>query len=119
MAKNLFDFGDENLKPEELNNNYNQNYSQKNATNNSNNNNTQNTGEQSNNIKQQAETLYKKYKDYSQDNLIQEFLTSSKQKLKDGSLTQDKINSTANALLPFLNDSQKQMMKNLLEQLND
>lgn len=129
MKKNLFDYGNENLEEmnnsdnyknqsQQFNNNCNYNSSQNGNSNNTyQNSNNGFTSNASTNIQDEAKNLYDKYKNYSQDNLIQEFLTTSKQKLNDGSLTQDKINSTANALLPYLSDSQKELMKNLLEQL--
>ncbi len=114
MSKNLFDYGEENV--ENLNEEKLFNSNDSNNTLHNNDNNFKNNSAASA-VEEEAKTLYEKYKDYSQDNLIQEFLSTSKEKLMDGSLSQDKINSTANALLPYLNDSQKQMMKSLLEQL--
>lgn len=160
MAKNLFDYGKENLGYEEdnltnyinsdkVNNAGNANYngcnssqcnsfSNNNFNNASNYNNTDYGSNQNNNsnfynqannqtannnskesLQAEAENLYEKYKNYSQQDLISEFLSSSKQKLKQGTLTQNQINSTVNALIPFLNDSQKQALSQLLEQLND
>ncbi len=133
MAKNLFDFGNENIESScstNENNNSNINnsstYNKNNQENYSNfssqNYNSQNLKDYNNStqgIEQEAKNLYDKYKDYSQNDLISEFLSNSKQKLKEGSLTQDKINSTANALLPYLNEEQREMMSRLLERLND
>lgn len=125
MSKNLFDYGEEDLsnannKAENINyNNTNSVYQEDNNSNVNNSNTYNNINYQgnSNEVQEQAKNLYEKYKDYSQDNLIEEFLSTSKQKLKDGSLSQSQIDFTANALLPYLNDSQKQMMQRLLEQL--
>ena len=70
-------------------------------------------------LEEQARAAYEKYQNYSQDELMKEFLKTSKQKLKDGSLTTDKLTNTVNSLSPFLNDNQKEFLKGLLDKLND
>ena len=129
-TQNQYGYGNQNAQNQNTYNNFqnpNENYS--NLQNQNNNSNFTNVGNNFNNssnktiyaneIEGEAKNLYDKYKDYSQNDLINEFLSTSKQKLKDGSLTQEKISSTANALLPYLNDSQREMMSRLLERLND
>lgn len=94
---NIFDFGDKIF--EEKN---------ENLTNNSN----QTT-------EQQAKDIYNKYKNYSQSELLDEFLTTSKEKLKNGSLTYEKLQQTENILSPYLNNQQKEILKDLINKLND
>ena len=72
-----------------------------------------------NSTTEQAKNIYDKYKDFSQEELMHEFLTSSKEKLKNGSLTSEKIEQTANMLSPYLNNQQKEFLKGLLDKLND
>lgn len=134
MAKNLFDFGSEEIAEEnkgshnnkenfkqnsksslDENNNYNKDNNYKNKNFDSNNKSASNKE----NLTEEAKNLYEKYKDYSQTDLISEFLTTSKQKLNNGTLTQEKINNTANALLPFLNNDQKNMLSQILGKLNN
>lgn len=97
MAKNLFDFAQENLEKNE------------------------NTS-QINNKKEdveQAKNIYQKYKDMSQNDLIDEFVSTSKQKINEGSISKEKINQTANVLAPYLNDQQKELLSKLMDKLND
>ena len=67
----------------------------------------------------QAKELYSKYKDYSQQDLEQVFLSESKQRLKNGSLSIDKMQKTIDKLSPMLNDSQREFLSNLLGKLNE
>ncbi len=97
---NIFDFGDKTF--EEKNEN------KENSTNN-----TNKTAEQ------QAKDIYNKYKNYSQSQLIEEFFTTSKEKLKNGSLTYEKLQQTENMLAPYLNTQQKEFLKGLINKLND
>lgn len=104
--KNIFDFSNEDLKDEKDESYIN---SQKKEF------------EQSeyNNTTEQAKNMYDKYKNYSQEELLNEFITTSKNKLKNGSLTPQKIEQTANMLSPYLNNQQKEFLKGLLDRLND
>lgn len=70
-------------------------------------------------LEEQARSAYEKYQNYSQEELMDEFLKTSKQKLKEGSLTSDKLQNTVNSLSPFLNNNQKEFLKGLLDKLND
>ena len=45
-----------------------------------------------------AEEVYNKYKDYSQDDLTNEFLSESKKRLQNGELSLEKLSQTAQFL---------------------
>ena len=101
MAKNLFDFGDEKLeeifdKKEEM---------EKEIFENNNTNDVKN--------------LFNKYKNYSQDELMDEFLTTSKQKIKDGSLTVEGLQNIIKNLTPFLNSEQIDFLKGIINRVNE
>ena len=72
-----------------------------------------------NDTMKQASDIYEKYKDYSTQDLKEEFLSLSKKRLKDGSLTKEKLSSTLSSLTPFLSSSQKDFISNLLGELDD
>lgn len=108
--KNLFDFANEDLSTSddnksEMTNNFGENINNFDSIN--------------DDTKKDAKDLYEKYKNYSQDELLKEFISSSKTKLKDGSLTKEKINNTINSLSPFLNNSQAEYLKQLIGKLDD
>ena len=42
----------------------------------------------------------------------------SKQKINEGKLSKEKINQTANLLSPYLNEQQKDMLKNLIGKID-
>ena len=66
-----------------------------------------------------VKTMYDKYKNFSQEELLNEFLTTSKQRLNNGSLTMEELNKTVQSLSPFLNSTQNEYLKGLLNKLND
>lgn len=68
---------------------------------------------------EEVSKLYSKYKDYSKQDLEQVFLSESKQRLKDGSLSIDKMQRTIDKISPMLNDSQREFLSNLLGKLNE
>jgi len=125
--RNIYDFGNEDISEDtnktDKNNSANKdNKSEGNSTSKndkSSNNAYSNDSKQQEDIKSQAKNIYDKYKDFSQDQLINELLTTSKQKLNDGSLTQTQLQNTANLLTPYLNESQKQLLNSIMERLND
>ncbi|NCB48591.1 MAG: hypothetical protein EOM55_03125 [Clostridia bacterium] len=71
------------------------------------------------NTKTNAKDLYKKYKNYSKDELVDEFLSSSKEKIKQGSLSKDKIRETLSSVAPYMNQNQKNFFENLLSKLDE
>lgn len=107
MAKNLFDFGDEKIDNSKQNNSKVKEENSKNNKQDYNKNQTQ----------KEAENLYEKYKNFSQSELIDEFLNTSKQKINEGSLSKDKISQTANLLSPYLNEQQKQFLNSLMDKI--
>jgi len=117
MGKNLFDFGDQVFenKNNKVNDFNNKNNFETEKDNNINFN--QNSTSQEN-IKDQAKKMYDKYSTYSQQDLISEFINTSKQKLLDGSLSKEKINQTASLLTPYLNTQQKEMLKELMDKID-
>ncbi|MBQ9793055.1 MAG: hypothetical protein IJW32_04910 [Clostridia bacterium] len=97
MSKNLFDFTQENI---ENNNNFSQKNNKKEDV-------------------EQAKDIYQKYKDMSQNDLINEFVSTSKQKINEGSISKEKITQTANVLTPYLNEQQRELLSKLMDKLND
>lgn len=67
----------------------------------------------------QAKDLYEKYKNYSKDELIDEFVTSSKQKIKQGSLSNEKIRDTLSKVAPYINEKQKKFFEDLLNKIDE
>ncbi len=66
-----------------------------------------------------AEEVYNKYKDYSQEDLANEFLSESKKRLQNGELSLEKLSQTAQLLSPYLNVEQKQFLDDLLKKLDE
>ena len=60
-----------------------------------------------------------KYKNYSQEELIQEFIKESKKQKQNGELNSFQIENIKNTLSPYLTDSQKQNLNNLMDMIND
>lgn len=98
MKKNLFDFGDEKLSEDYLKDQ------------------AENLDE---NTKKQAEDYYEKYKNYSKDELMQEFLNQTKNNIARGSFSKEKFESTISSLMPFLNEEQKNFLNYLKGQIDD
>lgn len=69
--------------------------------------------------KQEVNDLYNKYKNYSQEELMNEFISTAKNKLQNGDLTQNKLQNTINSLSLFLNESQKEYLNNIIRKIND
>ncbi len=66
-----------------------------------------------------VEDLMDKYKNYSQEELIQEFIKESKKQKENGELNSFQIENIKNTLSPYLTDSQKQNLNNLMDMIND
>ena len=103
MAKNLFDFGDEKFEQTEKVKS----------------NNLKKENPKTSSLEEEAKQIYNKYSNYSKDQLIDEFISTSKQKINDGSLSKNKIAQTADVLSGYLNESQKEFLKSLMEKLDD
>ncbi len=69
--------------------------------------------------KSQVNDLYNKYKNYSQDDLMKEFLSTAKSKIQNGELTHNKLQDTVSSLAPFLNENQKEYLNNLIRKIDD
>ncbi len=69
--------------------------------------------------KNEVNDLYNKYKNYSEQDLMSEFLSTARNKLQNGELTHDKLQNTIASLSPFLNDSQKAYLDNLIRKIDD
>ncbi len=108
MKKNLFDFTNENV--DEVKKDTNKDVGQKIFDD------VKNLNED---IKQEASELYNKYKNYSQNELINEFISTSKQKIKQGSLSKESLRKTLNTILPYINDEQKTFFDNLINSIDD
>lgn len=100
MSKNLFDFANENIEENKAST-------------------TKTKIKEEVEREEQAKNIYEKYKDMSQKDLIEEFVSTSKQKINDGSISKEKISQTASVLSPYLNNEQKQLLYSLMERLND
>ncbi len=64
-----------------------------------------------------VESLYNEYKDKSEDELIKELLSHVAKQKQDGTFDYDSLCGMLNQVSPFLNESQKIKMKEILEQL--
>ena len=71
------------------------------------------------NTKKNVNELYNKYKNYSSADLLNEFLTTSKQKIKDGSLSKESLKNTINSLSPYITSEQKSYLENIIKKIDD
>ena len=102
MKKNLFDYAKEDMSNNEkakLEQEYEQKFDEQTKT--------------------EVKDLYNKYKNYSQDELLNEFLTTSKQKIKQGSLSKNNLQNTINNLSPFINTEQKKFLDDLIKKIDE
>lgn len=103
MKKNLYDYADEKIDKnkvfEEAKKNYDNNVDDQTKT--------------------QVNDLYNKYKNYSQEQLLNEFLTTSKQKIKQGNLSKEGLQNTINSLTPYINGEQKNFLDNLIRKIDE
>ncbi len=99
MEKNLFDYIDNHKLKEDVNKEINNSFDDK--------------------TKEDVNKLYEKYKDYNEQELLQEFLSTSRQKIKDGSLDKSNLEKTINSLSPYLSSSQKSFLENLINKIDE
>ena len=104
LSEKATEKNNQNINNEKINENLNKNFNYKNF--------------EGSEAGQQAKNIYEKYKGYSQDELMQEFLSTTKQKLSNGSLNKTQLDNTISKLIPFLNDSQKEILKGLINKLD-
>ena len=97
MAKNLFDFADEELQKKVK----------------------QESKVKTDAIEKDVQDTINKYKGYSENDLLQEFYRVTKEKKQEGSLDSKKILNVVDKLSPFLNNQQKESLKNLIKTIDD
>ena len=68
-----------------------------------------------NNVEEQL----KKYENFSQAELMQEFIKESKKQKQNGNLDRDKMENIKSTLLPFLNSNQQKQLDYLMGIVND
>lgn len=81
----------------------------------------ENSKEKENNLnkeqEQKVEELYDKYKDKSEDELMNELLRNVSKQKQDGSFNYNSIADTFDKLSPFLNSEQNLKLKELLQKI--
>ncbi len=70
-------------------------------------------------LKENIGNTYNKYKDLNQDDLMSEFLRVSRQQKRNGSLNESNMQNLINQLSPFLNQQQKEKLKDLLNKIDE
>lgn len=61
------------------------------------------------------QNVLEKYSSFSKEQLMDEFLKASKQKKQEGGLSDEECSKLTSVLSPYLSESQKQQMAELLE----
>ena len=74
-------------------------------------NNSNSTEEKTKNL----ENLINKYSNYSNDDLMREFLKLTMDKKKKGELNREELENIKNTILPYLDEKQKQNLKQILD----
>jgi hypothetical protein len=69
------------------------------------------------NSEERVKQTYEKYKDYSQDELMQELLRSVNAQKQNGTFDKQRLISTLSLVLPSLNDEQRSKLEELLSRL--
>ena len=69
------------------------------------------------NSEERVKQTYEKYKDYSQDELMQELLRSVNTQKQNGTFDKQRLISTLSLVLPSLNDEQRSKLEELLSRL--
>ena len=70
-------------------------------------------GQTKKNDEENIEKIMAKYSDYSEDELMSEFIKESVRKRENGELTEEQLDRISNLLKPYLNDMQKQKLDDL------
>ena len=65
------------------------------------------------------EDILNKYKNMSQSDLMSNLFTEANKLKKEGKLNANTLNSLQSTLSPFLNTDQQEMLKNLINALNE
>lgn len=69
-------------------------------------------------LKDNISDTYNKYKDLNQNDLMNEFLKVSREQKRNGSLNENNMQNLIKQLSPFLNDEQKEKLKDLLNKID-
>ena len=69
------------------------------------------------NSEEKVKQTYEKYKNYSQDELLQELMRSVNAQKQNGTFDKQRLISTLSLVLPSLNDEQRSKLEELLSRL--
>ena len=69
------------------------------------------------NNEEKVKQTYEKYKNYSQDELLQELMRSVNAQKQNGTFDKERLLSTLSVVLPSLNDEQRSKLEELLSRL--
>ena len=69
------------------------------------------------NSEEKVKQTYEKYKDYSQDELMQELMRSVNAQKQNGTFDKQRLISTLSLVLPSLNSEQRSKLEELLSRL--
>ena len=69
------------------------------------------------NNEEKVKQTYEKYKNYSQDELLQELMRSVNAQKQNGTFDKQRLISTLSLVLPSLNDEQRSKLEELLSRL--
>lgn len=69
------------------------------------------------NIEEEANKTMHKYANYSQDQLVSEFLHIAREQMQNGELSNEKLSSIFNTLSPYLSAEQKKLFHDLVGKL--
>jgi hypothetical protein len=69
------------------------------------------------NSEERVKQTYEKYKNYSQDELLQELMRSVNAQKQNGTFDKQRLISTLSLVLPSLNDEQRSKLEELLSRL--
>lgn len=76
-----------------------------------------NNQDEFNNIEQNLDDVYSKYSSYSENELMQEFLKQTQIQKQNGALDMDKLEQVKQVLLPYLDESQKETLEQILNKI--
>jgi hypothetical protein len=69
------------------------------------------------NSEERVKQTYEKYKDYSQDELLQELMRSVNAQKQNGTFDKERLLSTLSLVMPSLNSEQRRKLEELLSHL--
>lgn len=81
------------------------------------NNNSDNSQKTQKDFSENVENLYDKYKNFTQDELLQELAKNVANQKQNGTFDFDSISKSINAILPYLSEEQRQNILSLLSTL--